>query len=455
MSSNGTNSSVKKPLNSFFLYRKANRDRIVKKYNLTKSHEISKMAAQCWAVESEEVRAEYQKLSHEAYTQHKIDYPDFQWPTRNAPKKKQSRKIKVAPLETLQEHKVLNSSNSQNTQSMPANQSSQSHSSIPSNQSQRPQKKGTYFFGPNSSVKLEIPTGPASPTGLALSPYANCPASPSADIIALSPYGDEICAIPQADLIALSPPPAPPLSFPPVMASTFNNNIASPVNTIASPLMNQMASPFTNAIASPTMNQIASPFTNTIASPIMNQIASPFTNTIASPTNNMNYISTTPMLSPIHTYPMFSPLLDGSEYNPQSTNQMGGNMADHSLDFLLQSTSESSKSKTITDFVNDSSVDILSTSSQQKLDQLYQDVFSSTPSNKQPTVNTTPAVPEPCSKKRALEQLYDDLFTGMPVTESKEPPRRQSIATWETRPQYSQPQVRRLSEAFMSSGQHL
>jgi hypothetical protein len=41
----------KKPMNAFFVYRKALRDRIVHKYNTKKSNEISKIAGECWALE--------------------------------------------------------------------------------------------------------------------------------------------------------------------------------------------------------------------------------------------------------------------------------------------------------------------------------------------------------------------------------------------------------------------
>ena len=53
----------KKALNAFFLYRKEYKMRIAEMYNTTKSHEISKIAGECWKEESAAVKAHFKKLS--------------------------------------------------------------------------------------------------------------------------------------------------------------------------------------------------------------------------------------------------------------------------------------------------------------------------------------------------------------------------------------------------------
>jgi 5-hydroxyisourate hydrolase-like protein (transthyretin family) len=53
----------KKPMNAFFVYRKALRDRIVHKYNTTKSNEISKIAGECWALEPISIKNMFRQIS--------------------------------------------------------------------------------------------------------------------------------------------------------------------------------------------------------------------------------------------------------------------------------------------------------------------------------------------------------------------------------------------------------
>ncbi|KAJ3256855.1 hypothetical protein HK103_005099 [Boothiomyces macroporosus] len=59
------------PLNSFFIYKKYMRDKIREKYNLTKSHEITQMAAACWAIETDETKAKFLNISKDLYKKHK------------------------------------------------------------------------------------------------------------------------------------------------------------------------------------------------------------------------------------------------------------------------------------------------------------------------------------------------------------------------------------------------
>jgi hypothetical protein len=59
----------KKPMNAFFVYRKALRDRIIAKYGTTKSHEISKIAGECWAMEPVHVKNYFRDISFKLHEQ--------------------------------------------------------------------------------------------------------------------------------------------------------------------------------------------------------------------------------------------------------------------------------------------------------------------------------------------------------------------------------------------------
>ncbi|KAJ3273178.1 hypothetical protein HDV01_004680 [Terramyces sp. JEL0728] len=71
--------TVKKPSNSFFIYRKAMKDRIVKMYGVTKSHQVSKIASECWKQEPPEVRQYFMSLSAAAHNEFKLANPSFNW----------------------------------------------------------------------------------------------------------------------------------------------------------------------------------------------------------------------------------------------------------------------------------------------------------------------------------------------------------------------------------------
>ncbi|KAJ3271933.1 hypothetical protein HDV01_006067 [Terramyces sp. JEL0728] len=72
-------SEVKKPLNSFFHYRRAKKQEIIEKYQITKSHEISRKAAELWANESKQVKDYFQQLSLAEHNKFKELYPDYDW----------------------------------------------------------------------------------------------------------------------------------------------------------------------------------------------------------------------------------------------------------------------------------------------------------------------------------------------------------------------------------------
>ncbi|KAJ3321019.1 hypothetical protein HDV06_004678 [Boothiomyces sp. JEL0866] len=84
-----TSTEVKKPMNSFFRYKAHVRERIVQQTGTNKNSVISRIAAQMWAEESPEVRAHFNKLTEEAFLEHRKLYPDFLWPSK-------SEKFKIA-----------------------------------------------------------------------------------------------------------------------------------------------------------------------------------------------------------------------------------------------------------------------------------------------------------------------------------------------------------------------
>ncbi|KAJ3255682.1 hypothetical protein HK103_006124 [Boothiomyces macroporosus] len=208
---------VKKPLNSFFLYRRAMRDKIIKKYNITKSHEISKMAGDCWALEPESVKQKYQKLAQEEYSKHKETHPEYKWPSRNDPKRK-ANKQKV-PTATK---KVCN-----------------------------PNEPVAFFFGSSSTLNAK-PINPAQfPNNWGQQGYYN-PASPTGYYNPASPTNS--MASPTTGF-AYPPGFASPTAYP-ASPNPMASPMASPTMGMVSPLQQPMVSP-TMQMASPQMQMVS------------------------------------------------------------------------------------------------------------------------------------------------------------------------------------------------------
>ncbi|KAJ3311692.1 hypothetical protein HDV04_003837 [Boothiomyces sp. JEL0838] len=95
-----TSTEVKKPMNSFFRYKAHVRERIVQQTGTNKNSVISRIAAQMWAEETPEVRAHFNKLTEEAFLEHRKLYPNFLWPSKSEKFKiaKQKAKAKQAAL---------------------------------------------------------------------------------------------------------------------------------------------------------------------------------------------------------------------------------------------------------------------------------------------------------------------------------------------------------------------
>ena len=74
-----TLSAIKKPMNSFFLYRRAIKELVIEKCNTRNSHEVSQIAGEWWAKESPETKAYFRKLAADGHTEHKEKFPDFDW----------------------------------------------------------------------------------------------------------------------------------------------------------------------------------------------------------------------------------------------------------------------------------------------------------------------------------------------------------------------------------------
>ncbi|KAJ3271928.1 hypothetical protein HDV01_006062 [Terramyces sp. JEL0728] len=59
--------------------RQSKKHEIIRNYHITKSHEISKKAAELWALESKETRDYYAQQSLEEHNKFKELNPDFDW----------------------------------------------------------------------------------------------------------------------------------------------------------------------------------------------------------------------------------------------------------------------------------------------------------------------------------------------------------------------------------------
>ena len=88
---------VKKPMNSFFIYKQNTRSAIIKKYGVTKNSEISRIASALWKQESRQVIDRYKQLAEQALQQHKLLYPDFLWPSKSSEYKKLKRRPSSTP----------------------------------------------------------------------------------------------------------------------------------------------------------------------------------------------------------------------------------------------------------------------------------------------------------------------------------------------------------------------
>jgi hypothetical protein len=88
---------VKRPMNSFFIYKQNTRSAIIKKYGVTKNSEISRIASALWKQESRQVIDRYKQLAEQALQQHKLLYPDFLWPSKSSEYKKLKRRPSSTP----------------------------------------------------------------------------------------------------------------------------------------------------------------------------------------------------------------------------------------------------------------------------------------------------------------------------------------------------------------------
>jgi hypothetical protein len=89
-----SDNETKKPPNQFILYKKDVTESIVRKHGRLSLREVSKIAGQMWARETNETRQYYKKLATEKLNEHRERYPDFVWPSRSksyAVRKKSSK----------------------------------------------------------------------------------------------------------------------------------------------------------------------------------------------------------------------------------------------------------------------------------------------------------------------------------------------------------------------------
>ncbi|KAJ3322291.1 hypothetical protein HDV06_003184 [Boothiomyces sp. JEL0866] len=74
-----TAKGIKKPCNSFFMYRRDMKQKIEQEYKTSNSHEVSKICSALWSKEPPHVKEYYRNVSVQAHLEHKKQYPDFDW----------------------------------------------------------------------------------------------------------------------------------------------------------------------------------------------------------------------------------------------------------------------------------------------------------------------------------------------------------------------------------------
>ncbi|KAJ3313181.1 hypothetical protein HDV04_002357 [Boothiomyces sp. JEL0838] len=95
---------LKKPLNSFFLYRKHIKEEVKLKYGIIKNQDVNKKIAELWAKESKETKDRYQELSLQEHLRFKEQNPDFDWqPWKKNKPKKRLRKTSASPTISKEE----------------------------------------------------------------------------------------------------------------------------------------------------------------------------------------------------------------------------------------------------------------------------------------------------------------------------------------------------------------
>ncbi|KAJ3313192.1 Platelet-activating factor acetylhydrolase [Boothiomyces sp. JEL0838] len=98
-------SKLQKPMNSFFHYRKAKKQEIISKFNITKSHEISRKAAELWKSESASVKEYFKEISMNEHSAFKQRHPNYDWqPWKTRLKKNKVDSYLLSPQSTSESH---------------------------------------------------------------------------------------------------------------------------------------------------------------------------------------------------------------------------------------------------------------------------------------------------------------------------------------------------------------
>ncbi|KAJ3311696.1 hypothetical protein HDV04_003841 [Boothiomyces sp. JEL0838] len=71
----------KRPMNAFFRYKRAVRERIIKEFNVQKNSEIASITANMWAEEDPEVKLFYAKETEREFTEFRRKNPAYIWPS--------------------------------------------------------------------------------------------------------------------------------------------------------------------------------------------------------------------------------------------------------------------------------------------------------------------------------------------------------------------------------------
>ncbi|KAJ3253626.1 GET complex subunit get1 [Boothiomyces macroporosus] len=86
--------NIKKPLNAFFRYKAAMREKIIQRAGTHKNSDLSRLAAQMWKEEPQHVKDHFNRLTQQAFNEHRQKFPGYVWPSRSSKFKKAILKLK-------------------------------------------------------------------------------------------------------------------------------------------------------------------------------------------------------------------------------------------------------------------------------------------------------------------------------------------------------------------------
>jgi hypothetical protein len=81
---------IKRPMNSFMLYKRDKQDEIIRNNPKINYREVSKLAGEAWKREDPDIKAIYALKARNEQEDHRLKYPDYKYPSSRTKKKRQS-----------------------------------------------------------------------------------------------------------------------------------------------------------------------------------------------------------------------------------------------------------------------------------------------------------------------------------------------------------------------------